>query len=208
MLATTDHAPKMKHTTVPGHFINMGILPEELYGVRILKGVELNILNDKGEVDFQEDILAKLDIAIASIHAPHLVEESETTITRAYLKVMDNPYVDILGHLGDPRFPVDCEAVMKKAKETGTLIEMNNASLYPGGFRQGSDIVMKELLRIAKNEKMPITLSSDAHFVTKIGDFSLVEQLLNEMEFPTDLVLNYDPERFLATIKRNLVKHI
>ncbi|MFI3174445.1 MAG: phosphatase [Bacillota bacterium] len=203
MMATTDHAPKMKNTTSAVFFPNLSILPDEMYGVQILKGVELNILDEQGEVDLKEDILKKLDIAIASIHAPYLLQQSEKVITKAYLNAMDNPYIDILGHLGDLRFPVDCHSVMKKAKETGTLIEMNNASLYPGGFRAGSDVVMKELLTIAKKEKMPVTLGSDAHFVTKIGDFTLVDQLLSEMEFPMDLVLNSEPERLLATLKRN-----
>ncbi len=50
-------------------------------------------------------------------------------------KLLENPYVDIIGHPHDGRFPVDMKRLVNKAKKTGTLLEVNNSSLRPEGFR-------------------------------------------------------------------------
>ena len=70
LLALTDHAPAMQNTTCHAYFANLHVIPEELRGVRILRGVELNILDYNGSVDLDEKTLSRLDIAIASLHLP------------------------------------------------------------------------------------------------------------------------------------------
>lgn len=200
-LAMTDHAPDMKHTTNNTFFMNLGVIPKNIDGIEVLKGVELNILNIDGEVDLDSSILKKLDIAIASLHMPRLKGESKEVLTEACIKVMENSYVDIMGHLGDPRYPLDLEKIMAKSVETGTIIEINNTSLKSGGFREGSDVAMKEILRIAKRDGIPIVLSTDAHFATDIGDFTLAQNLLKEVDFPENLVLNTNPEKFISLLK-------
>lgn len=201
-LATTDHAPDMKHTTYNTFFLNLkNAIPEEIYGVKILKGVELNILDTAGNVDLSDEILSDLDIAIASLHMPRLKGESKEVLTEVCMKIMEHPYIDIMGHLGDPRYPLDIEKIMAKSVETGTIIEINNASLKEGGFRKGSDVAMKEMLEIAKRDEISIVLSSDAHFATGIGDFSLAIALLEEVGFPEHLVFNSNPEKFISSLK-------
>lgn len=103
-----------------------------------LRGIELNIMDFDGTVDMDEKVLSRLDVAIASLHTPCLAPGTKEENTRACLKVMENPLVDILGHPGDPRYPLDYELLVEKAKETGTILEINNTSLIPGGFRDGS----------------------------------------------------------------------
>ena len=116
--------------------------------------------------------------------------------------VMKNPYVDIIGHPGDPRYAVDFKAVFRQAKETGTLLEINNASLIPGGFRDGSQENVRDILRMSMEEGVSVVLGSDAHFYTGIGDHSHSLNLLKEVGFPEELVLNTDSVRFLAALKK------
>lgn len=68
--ALTEHAPQMPGTCHEFYFQNLHIVPREMYGVRLFMGVELNIMNEKGEVDLPENTLCQMDIAIASIHGP------------------------------------------------------------------------------------------------------------------------------------------
>ena len=143
LLALTDHAPAMQNTTCHAYFANLNVIPQELRGVRILRGVELNILDYNGTVDLDEKTLSRLDIAIASLHTPCITPGSKKENTRAYCMAMENPYIDILGHPGDPRYDVDYMEVFRVAAETGTLLEINNASLVPGGFRDGSGKTLK-----------------------------------------------------------------
>lgn len=203
LIALTDHAPAMQNTTSHAYFANLHVIPDELFGVRILKGVELNIIDFEGTIDLDERTLSRLDISIASLHTPCIVAGTKEENTRACIRAMENPLVDILGHPGDPRYPMDYEEIFKVAKQTGTLLEINNASLVPGGFRAGSDDNIEFLLRMAMKEDVPVVVSSDAHFYTGIGDIMYVERLLAKVDFPKELVLNTDPQKLLYSIKRN-----
>lgn len=202
-IAITDHAPAMQHTTCHAYFANLHVIPKELYGVTILKGIELNILDFDGNVDMDEKILQRLDISIASLHTPCLTPGTKEENTNAVLKIMEHPWIDILGHPGDPRYPLDYEAIIKKAKQTGTLLEINNTSLIPGGFRSGSKENIAYLLQRCKKEQLPVVLGSDAHFFTDIGRFDHALALLEEVAFPEELVLNTNPQALLASLKRN-----
>jgi len=202
LVALTDHAPGMKDTTCHAYFANLHVLPEKLHGVRLLRGIELNIMDFAGTVDMDEKTLSRLDMAIASLHTPCIAPGSRKENTRALLKVMENPYVDIIGHPGDPRYDIDYKEVFRQARETGTILEINNASLIPGGFRDGSQENVKEILRMSMEDGVSVVLGSDAHFYTGIGDFSHAIALLKEIGFPEELVLNTDPARFLASLKK------
>jgi len=202
LVALTDHAPGMKDTTCHAYFANLHVLPEKLHGVRLLRGIELNIMDFDGTVDMDEKTLSRLDMAIASLHTPCIAPGSRKENTRALLKVMENPYVDIIGHPGDPRYDIDYKEVFRQARETGTILEINNASLIPGGFRDGSQENVKEILRMSMEDGVSVVLGSDAHFYTGIGDFSHAIALLKEIGFPEELVLNTDPARFLASLKK------
>ena len=58
LVALTDHAPGMKDTTGHAYFANLHVLPEKLHGVRLLKGIELNIMDHDGRVDMDERVLS------------------------------------------------------------------------------------------------------------------------------------------------------
>lgn len=202
LVALTDHAPGMKDTTCHAYFSNLQVLPQEMYGVRLLRGIELNIMDYDGSVDMDDATLSRLDLAIASLHTPCLTPGSRKENTRAILKAMENPYVAILGHPGDPRYAVDYDAVFRAARETGTLLEINNASLVPGGFRDGSQENMERLLYLSMEAGQPVILGSDAHFYRSIADFGYAEALLEKMNFPSELILNTDTTRFLSCLKK------
>ncbi len=202
MVALTDHAPGMKDTTGHAYFANLHVLPEKLHGVRLLRGIELNIVDFDGKVDMDDKVLERLDLAIASLHVPCIKPGSRKENTRALMKVMENPYVSIIGHPGDPRYDVNYKEVFRQAKETGTLLEINNASLIPGGFRDGSQENVKAILRMSMEEGVPVVLGSDAHFYTGIGDHSHSLALLKEVGFPEELVLNTNIDRFFASLKK------
>ncbi len=203
LIALTDHAPGMKNTAPRAFFTNYHVLPHQLHGVELLHGAELNIMDYNGSIDLEEDILKQLDIAIASLHPPCIAFGTKQENTRASIKAMENPYVDILGHPGDPRYPIDVKEIVLTAKETGTLIEINNASLVPGGFRKGSEIVIEEILQYAMRYAVPIVLGSDAHFYTLIGEFSYCIDLLKKVDFPDELIVNTSVKQLKDSLKRN-----
>ena len=100
----------------------------ELDGIRVLKGIEADILQD-GRVDYDDAVLARLDFVIASVHSRFNMGRDE--MTRRMLAAMDNPHLTIIGHptgrllLARDPYPVDLEAVIAKAAATGVALEMN-----------------------------------------------------------------------------------
>ena len=180
--ALTEHAPQMPGTCHEFYFQNLHIVPREMYGVRLFMGVELNIMNEKGEVDLPESTLCQMDIAIASIHGPcYKGERTEEAITAAYLAAMENPLIHIIGHPDDGRYPVDYEQLAKKAKETGTVLEVNNGSLRPGGFRVDTRKNDLKMLEYCKKYEVPVTMGRPEKTVVNIAGDGCFRMNMNEV---------------------------
>ena len=201
LLGITDHAPAMAGGTQPSYFLNFSTIPREISGVEIYMGAELNIMDYDGNIDLDEFYLQRMDYAIASLHPPCIPFGTMEENTNAVLKAMENPYVKILGHPGDPRYPIDCKAIVDKAVETETLIEINDASLIPNGFRKGSEVYIGEILKLCQKKNFPVILASDAHFATHIGKFDNALRLINEAGFPDELIINRSKELFKNFLK-------
>lgn len=202
-IALTEHAPEMPGACHEFYFQNYAVVPREAEGLHILMGVELNIMDEHGTVDLPAGVLKSMDLAIASIHGPCYGESrSKELNTQAYLNVMKNPYIHIIGHPDDGRFPIDYEQLVRGAKETHTLLEMNNSSLRPGGFRVNTEGNAKEILELCKKEGVYITTGSDAHIDVDAGEFGCIEKILQETDFPEELIATTSYEKFYNLIKR------
>ena len=195
-LAITDHAPEMPGSCGMFYFHNLGIVPREESGVQLFMGAEVNIMAPDGTIDLPEKVCRNLDIVVASIHPPcygldHTPEEN----LRAYAEVMSKPYINIIGHPDDGKFSVDYEALVKMAKETGTLLEINNSSLNPNGVRAGARKNTLVILDLCRQYGVPVTVGSDAHIDVQVGVFSFVREVLDYCDFPEDLIVNTDLEK-------------
>ena len=129
-IAMTNHAPAIPDAPHIWHFINAPkCIPREVNGVKILFGAEVNILDEDGNVDIQPGVLSALDVVIASMHRDVFAPATRKIHTQAYLNVLDNPYVDIIGHSGSPDYEYNIEQVLSKAKKVATedqKIEIEN----------------------------------------------------------------------------------
>src|SRR5256885_4782341 len=105
-------------------------LNKKLDGFRVFAGVECDILRD-GKLDFEDELLAELDFAVASIHSVFNLAEAE--MTKRIIRAMQNPFITILAHptgrllLKRDPYLVDIPAVIEAAAATGTWIELNSA---------------------------------------------------------------------------------
>lgn len=188
-MAITEHAPEMPGTCQLFYFQNLKVIPRQAGNMRLLLGAEVNIMDEEGRVDLPDYTLKGLDLVIASIHTPCYGESKGIEAnTRAYINAMRNPYIDIIGHPDDGRFPVDYEMLVKAAKEHHVLLEVNNSSLTPGGFRKGTYENAKEMLKLCKQYGVCITTGSDAHIEFDVANFKYVEQILRECDFPSELI--------------------
>ncbi len=186
----SDHGPAMEGTLGAHYFINFKVIPRELFGIKVVMGAELNILNPSGTVDLSERTLEKLDYAIASIHPTCYTGKTTSENTSAYLAAIENPYVQIIGHPDDGRFPADYESLAAAAAEHGKLLEINNSSLSPKSFRKNSRENCIAILEQCRRYQTHIIVNSDAHFYCEVGGHELAMNLLKEVDFPENLVVN------------------
>ena len=195
-LALTEHAPEMPGTCGLFYFQNLDVVPREADGVRLLMGAEVNIMDPDGTVDLPEKTCRSLDIVVASIHPPcYGLDHTREENTRAYVEVMKKPYVNIIGHPDDGRFPFDCETIVRTAKETGTLLEINNSSMRPQSSRKGTRENMLAMLDLCRQYEVPVTTGSDAHVDVDAGNFANVREVLDYCNFPEELVITTDWDR-------------
>lgn len=192
LMAVTEHAPKMPGSVTELYFQNLRVLPKIIHGVEILKGAELNILDKNGSLDLSQDTLAALDVVIASLHPPCLPSNSQTDFTDNVINAIKNPHVNIIGHLGDPRYPLNIKKVVQAAKEFGVMIELNNSSLSPLSFRPGGEHLLEELVITCVSAGVPLVVGSDAHYADNVGEFGFALTMLEKLKVPPHCVLNTD----------------
>ena len=144
-----------------------------------------------------------MDLVIASLHLPCFAKgATKETYTEAYLKVMENPYVNIIGHPDDGRIPVDYEKIVEAAAKYGKILEVNNSSLTPGGFRQNARENQHTILELCKKYKVPVTLASDAHVDSDVGNVRYSLEVVRECGFPEELIVNTSIEKLKKYIGR------
>ncbi|MFI3209419.1 MAG: phosphatase [Eubacteriales bacterium] len=202
-IALTEHAPNMMGTTGLFYFMNSYVVPDVIDGVRVFMGAELNILDETGRVDLPDSVCEKLDLNIASIHMPKGCYEASKGIvlnTQAYVNAMKHSFVNIIGHPDDSRFPVDLDTIVAAAKEHHVLVELNNSSLNPAGYRENAMENQVKIIELCKKYNTSVSLGSDAHIDLDVGNFSRIIPLLEANEFPEELIANTSMERLLAYI--------
>lgn len=200
LLGTTDHGSSMPGAPHEWYFGNFKVLPKELFGVTMLYGCEANIIDYEGNLDLPISFQEQMDILIASIHEPVMeANENADLNTSAFLKVMDNPNVHIIGHSGNPKFPIHAEELVKKAKEKNILIEINNSSFVSS--RIGSEKNCTKIASLCKEHGVKIILNSDSHFCLNIGNFDAALSMLKQIDMPEELIINRSKEEFLDFLR-------
>lgn len=190
MLGITEHAPEMPGSCSSMYFVNFRVLPRERDGLTVLFGAELNIVDYEGHVDLPEEMLRGLDLVIASLHTPCIRPGTREENTRAYLKAMENPCLNIIGHPDDARYPIEYRPIVERAKERGILLEVNNSSLKPGSFRGDPREAYREMLDLCREYRQPVVIDSDAHVDVSVGDHAYVWKMIEELDFPEELIVN------------------
>ena len=170
-LAITEHSRHLRvaHGLDPARLARQADaidrLNAHLTGVTLLKGIEVDILED-GALDLPDGVLAKLDLVIAAVHSHFQL--SRTAQTQRILAAMESPFVRILAHpsgrlIGEREpYDVDMLRVVRKARERGIALELN---AHPDRL----DLVDTHC-RMAKEEGVRVAISSDAHAVDDLDN--------------------------------------
>lgn len=201
VIAITDHGP--------GHLIfktrkedmfkikeEIEQLKREYKEIKILFGVEGNIIDYEGHIDVDQDIMDIIDILLVGYHYGtrmkkwidvyrmyvmnlFSVDRIRELNTNAFIGALKRYKIDILTHLGD-RMRVDIEKVAKVAKSRGTLLEINS----------GHGSLNVENLKIAKTTGVKFIVNSDAHSPHRIGDVKRAMEIVRKAELDKSFIYN------------------
>jgi DNA polymerase (family 10) len=169
-LAITDHSRRLAMARgldarrLEKQMAEIDDLNGELSGITLLKGIEVDILED-GTLDLPDSVLKKLDLVVAAVHGGFKLSRARQTAR--ILAALENPCVHILAHptgrlIGEREpYDVDMLAVLRKAKQRGAALELN---AHP------DRLDLNEVhCRMAKDEGVPVAIGSDAHGTDGFG---------------------------------------
>lgn len=157
-------------------------------GITLLAGSEVDIRKD-GTLDFSDEILAQLDVVIASVHSHFTLSEAE--MTKRMICAIENPYVKIIGHptgrlLGTrPMYPINIDEIIDAAAENRTILEINGS---PSRLDLGPEYVRK-----AKEAGVLISINTDAHAIRQFQHRQFGVNVARRSGLTKDDVINTYP---------------
>ncbi len=226
LLASTDHFsdmlfPDFRNYKNYQYLSTCHIWPLEWKGVTLLRGCEADIVDLEGHLfgydipidcnvvgdpyaegsrSLYDRVTEKLHYVIGSVHSTRFAANAgSAACTEAYLRVLENPKILMLGHIGRSGLPIEIDPILLRAKELHKLIEINGHSMESGGK------VVEKCRRIAERCAelgVSIAVNSDAHVSCDIGNFRTVPAMLEEIHFPAELIATRSRDSFLTAVKR------
>ena len=201
--AITDHsvgrgiANGLSEERLARHVANVRALDAELTDIRVLTGSEVDIRAD-GSMDYPDEILAMLDVVVASVHSA--MGQDRETMTARIVRAIRNPHVNVIGHLTTrllgEREPidVDVESVFRAAAETGTALEINASP-------ERLDLKDTHVLR-ARELGVPLVICSDSHAAEHMDNMRFGVAVARRGWCRADDILNTRPVAgFLAFLR-------
>ncbi len=203
-IAITDHSKNLAMTNgldekrALEHLRRIREVDKEMEGrIRVFTGIEVDILPD-GALDLDDEVLAQMDVVIASVHTRF--EQSRDEMTARILRALENPNTCILGHptgrllLRREPYALDMGAVLRRAAELGVAVEHNAAP-------ERLDLNERDL-RLAKELGCRIVISTDAHDTRHLAKMEYGLRQLRRAWLTQGDVLNTLPaKRFLAALR-------
>lgn len=201
LLGVTEHTKGIPGTCKDIYFANMKVVPRRMFGIELMLGAEINIIDYDGTLDLDEKYMDFLDLRIAGIHSLCYRFGTSRENTRAVINAIKNPNIDIISHPDDGLCSFVYEEVVSAAKEYHTLLEVNNNSLRTTRKNVRENVIT--FLSLCKEHDVPVIVSSDAHYMSDIANMDQVCPVLEEVNFPEHLILNYSLDRFKEFLRIN-----
>jgi DNA polymerase (family 10) len=203
-IAITDHSKNLAMTNgldekrALEHIRRIQEVDGQMEGrIRVFTGIEVDILAD-GALDLDDEVLAQMDVVIASVHTRF--EQGREEMTARIVRAMENPYTRILGHptgrllLRREPYALDMGAVLRRAGELGVAVEQNAAP-------ERLDLNDRDL-RLAKELGCRIVISTDAHDTRHLEKMEYgVRQLRRAWLGPEDVLNTLSAKDFLAALR-------
>lgn len=229
LLGCTDHFSSMLNRGVPfegdsdirgyQHFLNVNVWPRVWHGVRVLRGAEADIVDLDGNLfghgypqyvaisgkpypeplDLDERIFTKLDYVIASVHGKQFAKcSTRTQNTQMYVRALENPKVLILGHIVRSGLDIEFDPILTAARDMKKMVELNEGTLqeHPACTERFRQLAVR-----CAEIGCRISLGSDGHISTQVGQFDATLAMLEEIDFPPEFIMTRDKNTFKTALE-------
>ncbi|MDQ1279226.1 MAG: putative hydrolase [Thermoproteota archaeon] len=191
LLGLAEHGPKVEGGPIASYFHHSIRLPRRLFNMNFIMGVEADIMDLNGLLDLNDRHLRLQDIVLAGIHreAGWTIKSPEEN-SKAIIEVMKNPLVHFISHPCDSNARIEVEKVVKASYEYQVPLEVNCLHL---GYHvaRGVDIEdIRHMIKLVRDYRWKLIISSDAHVATAIGDDSIIDKMKLRDLLSEDIILN------------------
>ncbi|MEA3515527.1 MAG: PHP domain-containing protein [Nanoarchaeota archaeon] len=201
MIAITDHGPSFFGSAPETHFLMGARAPKEYKDVKVLWGCEANIINGQGDLDLSDRVIKRLDIILAQMHLPTPYKDlDKEKNTDAIIRCFKKYPIHIFSHPNFISYDYDFEKVCETACENNILLELNLSTLGKTRNNKTSFIYLKKMIEIARKHNQKIIINSDAHFLSEIGDDSILKEYWEELDLSDDIIINNYQDELLEFI--------
>jgi putative hydrolase len=205
MVNISDHGPALGRTLNLGVFLNQERLPISIEAssgrsITLLRGVEANVLNSRGDTDIPDQHVARFDLITLGFHPCGDLRSngSESQNTNALVNALARYPVDILAHPCLATFPLHVPTVTDLSREYGFALEINNTKLR---LERCDRAKLARMVTLAVEKGAPLVETSDGHTFHEIGENEQVEMLLADLFHDADTILvNRDDPRLVQLI--------
>ncbi|MGN1181880.1 MAG: phosphatase [Faecalibacillus sp.] len=205
LIGISEHAPGIPGTVDPFYYLNLEVIPRIIDGIEVIHGCEINVLND-GTLSLEQKYIDHLDYAIVGIHKQCYHDEGKDKNTQNIIECMKNEKVYFVSHPDDDHTPLDYERLVKAAGQYHVALEVNNSSLVKKEQRWNCYENYRKMLSLCMEYQVPIIVSSDAHDPSWVGEHTLAIQLLEDLHFDKNLILNQHIEKLKSFINEKKSK--
>jgi DNA polymerase (family 10) len=202
-MAITDHSKNLAFANglddvrALAHIARIREAGERVEGIRIFAGIEVDILGD-GALDLSDEVLAQMDVVIASVHSQFNQDRSQ--MTDRLLRAVSNPNTSILGHptgrllLRRDAYAFDMDAILKTAAQQKVAMELN---AYPDRLDL-NDVHLRQ----AKNHGVKIVINTDAHHTSHLAKIRFgILQARRAWLTKEDVLNTLPPDKFAKAMK-------
>jgi len=197
-LAITDHGSALDSRNTPPFYdrLTRDVVP----GVTLLKGIECNVLDEKGNIDIPINKLKYLDIVLLGLHPNIEQGKSKDFYTQLLCNAMrKNPWVDMITHPNELEYPIDFEEVAEVAKNEGIMLELNNSKTM---YNRTTHECTLALVNTCKKVGCLLGIGSDTHAIHELGDDTFALPYLKETGFPEELWINSNAKKAFSYLDK------
>jgi len=197
VIGISDHGPNNAETlTTEVYFRTLDRIPNIVDGIRVLKGIEANVINESGDIDVSDKLIERLDFVMANIHenAGYLDQGKEGN-TETMIRLIRSGKIKIITHpFATKSYDIDVRKVAEEACENNVLLEINLSYIKGRKLQPFTIPNLKIIIDVVRENGKKIILGSDSHNIWELGDDSSLVPIKEEIGLTNDMIINNYPE--------------